>query len=150
MSNEALKDFVSCKSIAVVGASATKRKYGNTALRELRSRGFHVAAVHPTAKAIDGDPCFPNLASLPSKPDGVFVCVRPEKVEAVLREVAAAGISRVWLQQGAESPAAQALGEQLGLRVVSGACILMYMQPVRGFHAFHRGIMRLFHRLQTT
>jgi predicted CoA-binding protein len=150
MNNQALKDFVTCKSVAVVGASATKKKYGNTALRELRTRGFDVLAVHPTAKSIDGISCFPSLAALPSKPDGVFVCVQPEKVKAVLREAAAAGIPRVWLQQGAESPAADDLARELGLHLVSGVCILMYMQPVRGIHALHRGVMRLFRRLHAT
>jgi len=150
MSNEALKDFVLCKSIAVIGASATKQKYGNSALRELRLRGFEVMAIHPTAQTIDGAGCFPSLMSLPRKPDGVFVCVQPDKVPAVLREVAAAGIARVWLQQGAESTAADVLGRDLGLSMVRSACILMYMQPVRGFHSLHRGVMRLFHRLQAT
>jgi hypothetical protein len=150
MSNEALRDFVLCKSIAVIGASATKQKYGNSALRELRLRGFDAMAIHPTAQTIDGAGCFPSLISLPRKPDGVFVCVQPDKVPAVLREVAAAGIARVWLQQGAESTAADTLARDLGISMVSSACILMYMQPVRGFHALHRGVMRLFHRLQTT
>ncbi len=150
MDKEALKDFIECKTLAVVGVSATKKKYGNRALRELRARGFEVMPVHPTAPSVDGVRCFPSLAILPSRPDGVLVCVQPQKVEAVLREVAAAGISRVWLQQGAESAAADAVARKLGLRMVSGECILMYMQPVRGFHALHRGVLRLFHRLQTT
>lgn len=150
MNNKAIVDFVSCKSIAVVGASATKKKYGNTALRELRNRGFAVMAVHPAAQTIDGVSCAGSLASLPGKPDGVFVSVQPEKVPAVLREAAAAGITRAWLQQGAESVAADTLARELGLSMVSRACILMYMQPVRGFHAFHRVVMKIFGRLQTT
>lgn len=151
MSKEAIKDFVGCRSIAVVGASAAPRgKYGNVAVRELKARGLDVMLVHPTARTLEGMDCAPTLAALPRKPDGVFVCVQPGKVGAVLRDVAAAGIGRVWLQQGAESAEAEALAQELGLRVASGACILMYMQPVRGFHGFHRAVVRLFGRLQPT
>jgi len=86
-------------------------------------------------------------AELPRPADGVLICVKPDKVPEVLRQVAAAGIRRVWLQQGAESDAAAKLATELRLDLVQGECILMYAPPVRGFHRLHRGIWRLIGRL---
>jgi predicted CoA-binding protein len=75
------------------------------------------------------------------------ICVQPDKVPEILRQAAAAGIRRVWLQQGAESPAATQLATELGLSLVQGECILMYAPRVRSFHRLHRGLWRLLGRL---
>jgi hypothetical protein len=65
----------------------------------------------------------------------------------VLREAAAIGLKKVWLQQGAESPEAIALANELNINLVAGRCILMYAPPVEGFHAWHRAFYRLFAKL---
>ena len=96
-------DFAQCRRLAIVGVSRARRKYGNYAYRELKARGLDVMAVHPELASIEGDPCFKSLAELPRPVEGVLVCVKPEKVPEILRQVAAVGIRRAWLQQGAES-----------------------------------------------
>ncbi len=145
--DQAVLDFVGGKRIAVVGVSRSGRKFGNMAYTELEARGYQVFAVHPEAQEISGAPCYPNLAALKGKVDGVLVTVPPQKAAPVLRDAAAAGIRNVWLQQGAESADTLAAGRELGLNLVTGKCILMYAQPVRGFHALHRGFVRLFGKL---
>jgi len=79
--------------------------------------------------------------------DGVLMCVPPKRTVEVLREAAEAGIRNVWMQQGSESADAVRLGQELGLQVVSGKCILMYAPPVRSFHGFHRFVMKLIGQL---
>jgi hypothetical protein len=99
-------------------------------------------AVHPTASAVHGDPCWPNFASLPEPVERALVVVKPEATEAVVRDAAAAGVRRVWVQQGAESPSALRAAEELGLDVVHGHCILMFTEPL-GVHGIHRWIWKL-------
>lgn len=140
-------DFLEGKRFAVVGVSRAEKKFGNAIFTELKARGFQMYAVHPEMKEIGGEPCYPNLAALQGKIDGVIVCVQPDKAGAVLRDAANAGVKNVWLQSGAQSAETQALAASLGLKVVAGKCILMYAQPVGSFHGFHRGIMRLFGQL---
>jgi predicted CoA-binding protein len=65
----------------------------------------------------------------------------------VLLQAAASNIQNVWLQQGAESPAALKTGKELGLSLVSGKCILMYAEPVQSFHKFHRVVAKIFGQL---
>ncbi len=138
-----IQQFVSEKTMALVGASATGKGFGSFAYSELRQRGYRVLAVHPTASAIQGDACWPSVAVLPERVERLLVVVKPDAAEAVVRDAAAAGVRRVWLQQGAESPAALRAGEELGLDVVHGQCILMFAEPVGTFHGFHRWIWKL-------
>ena len=145
--NRAIEEFIACKRIAVVGVSRKPGKFGNSILFELARRGYEVFPVHPVAESIGGIECRPSLSALRGAVDAAVICIPPAAVEGVLREAAAIGLNRIWLQQGAESPSAVALGAELGMNLVAGRCILMYAPPVGGFHAFHRGVNRLFGRL---
>jgi len=73
--------------------------------------------------------------------------VPPAETEQVVQEAAAAGIRRVWMQQGAESEAAIRFCEEHGMSVVHGECILMFAQPVDSVHRLHRWIWRLLGKL---
>jgi predicted CoA-binding protein len=79
--------------------------------------------------------------------DGVVICVPPRRAGQALREAAQAGVKNIWLQQGAESTEVLALARELGVNPVSGKCLLMYAQPVRSFHAWHRAFAKLFGQL---
>jgi predicted CoA-binding protein len=143
----AIEEFITSKSIAVVGLSRNGKKFGNSALTELSKRGYEVFAVHPKAEEIAGTKCYPSLIALRGKVDAVVICIPPGGVAGVLREAAAIGLKNVWLQQGAESPEAISLGKELKLNLIAGKCILMYAPPVEGFHAWHRALYRLFAKL---
>ena len=138
------KEYQNFKKLAVVGASSkASNKFGNTAAKELIERGYEVFYVHPTAESIDGHTAYHSLAEVAEKVDAAVVCVPSHNVEAVLEDAAKAGIKRVWLQQGAGTPPLVAKGKELGLELVDGKCILMYAEPVTGFHSFHKFIWKL-------
>jgi predicted CoA-binding protein len=147
--NQAIQDFIQSKRIAIVGVSRTgkDKKFGNIACKELKQRGYQVYIVHPEAQEIDGERCYPNLAALQGKVDGVVISVPPTHAAQVLREAANAGIKQIWLQQGAQSFETQAAARELGVTPVTCKCILMYAQPVRGFHTIHRGFVKLMGQL---
>jgi len=138
-----IEDFVQGKRLAVVGLSRTGKKFGNIAFKELKERGYQLYPVHPEAKEIDGERCYPSLTALPSPVDGVLVSLPPKKAISVLQDAASAGLKNIWLQQGSESAEVFAQAHRLGLNIISGKCILMYAQPVRAFHAFHRFVNKL-------
>jgi len=142
-----IQEFITGKRIALAGASRTGKKFGNSAYKELIGRGYEVYLVHPEASAIEGDPCYPNLASLPDKVDGLLVCLPASQGMGMLKQAADQGVRNVWIQQGADSPELLALGRDLGLNLVSGKCILMYAPPVRSIHRFHRGFVKLIGQL---
>ena len=141
--DQAVKDFVAGKRLAVVGASRSGKKFGNIAYKELKQRGYQVYIVHPTASEIDGAPCYPSLGALKEQVDGVVVSVPPTQGMQVLQDASKAGLKDVWIQQQGDSPELLQLGESLGLNLIHGKCILMYAEPVRSFHSFHRFFVRL-------
>lgn len=143
----AVQDFVACKRLALVGASRSGKKFGNTVLRELTAKGYEVLPVHPTAEVIDGVRCWRHFQDLPGAVGGVVVVVPPREAAERVHEALDAGITRVWLQQGSESQEAIAECLDRGALVVSGHCILMFAEPVRSFHRFHRFLWRLFGKL---
>ncbi len=143
----AVNDFLTQKSLAVVGVSRSGGKFGNMAYRNLRQKGYRLFPVHPEAAEVEGDRCYPSLGDLPEPVDGVLVVVPPARTEQVVRDAAAAGIKRVWLQQGAASPKAVAYCREQGMDVVDGECILMFAEPTGLGHRMHRWVWRLLGKL---
>jgi hypothetical protein len=139
--------FLAERTLALVGVSRSGRKFGNVAWRELRSKGYRVFAVNPHTDAIGGEGCYHSLSELPEPVGGVVVVVPPADTERVVREAAAAGIRRVWLQQGAESAEALRFCREQGMTVVAGECILMFAEPAGFVHRTHRWIWNILGKL---
>lgn len=146
-SREAVTDFLSQKSLALVGVSRGGRKFGNAILRDLKNRGYKVFCVHPRAGQIEGERCWPAIRELPEPVGGVVLVIPPDETEKVVEEVVQAGIPRVWMQQGAESPKAIAYCKANGVSVISGACIMMFAEPVAFPHSAHRWLWRMLGKL---
>lgn len=136
-------EFLSQRTLVLAGASRSGKKFGNAILSSLKKRGYKVFLIHPTAETIEGERCYRTFDELPEKPGGLVVCVPSVQTETLLHQAVAAGISRIWLQQGSESYAALRFSEQNGLKTVHGHCILMFAEPVETFHRIHRWIWRL-------
>lgn len=145
--NQAIVDFVISKRVAVVGVSRSGKKFGNTIFKELKDRGYKTFIVHPEAKEIEGEPCSESLSALNGQVDSVVISVPPVKAVQALREAVEAGIKNIWIQQGAQSPELLATARELGANPVVGKCVLMYAEPVKSFHSWHRAFARLFGQL---
>ena len=128
---EAATGFLSKKRIAVTGVSRTPASHGgNVVYQRLRERGYQVYAVNPNAARVEGDPCFPDLKSIPGGVDAVVIATRPEAAEATLRQCAELGIAHVWMHRafgtGSVSPSAARWGREHGIHVIEGGCPLMF------------------------
>ncbi len=123
-----------------MGASASGKRFGCGAVKELRKRGFEIIPVHPTAGQIMGVEAYPSIASIPGKPDAVLVVVPPARSLEVVRQAHEAGVTRVWMQQGAESEEALAFCAGNGMTVVQKECILMFAGRVGFPHSLHRWV----------
>jgi predicted CoA-binding protein len=146
-SKAVVDDFVSQKKLAIVGVSRDPKKFGNLAYRELKARGYQLFPVSRNLEKVGEDICYPSLMELPEKVDGVLIVVPPKETEKVVQEADAAGIKRIWMQQGAESEASIQFCKDHGLSEVHGECILMFSCPVKSYHKFHRGLWRLLGKL---
>ena len=101
-------------SIAIVGASTDRKKYGNKAVRAFKQGGWTVYPVNPGAAEVEGLPAFRSLAEIPDPVDRVSLYVPPRAGLAMLPDIAAKNPAEFFLNPGAESPelveAARALG----------------------------------------
>ncbi len=140
--NERIESFIKSKHIAVVGVS--ERKFGGTIYKSLKKRGYTVCPVHPTMKTFDRDQCFATLQAIPEQVEAAVIAVSPANAEKVVEDARNADIAKLWFQRGADFSKAVEKAEASGMQVVSGRCILMYAPPVRGIHAVHRFLARLF------
>ena len=130
---EAVEDFLAQKNIAVAGVSRSGQESANAIYRKLRGAGYQVFAVNPKATELEGDPCYPDLKSVPADLEAVMVATHPQVTESVVREAADLGIRRVWMHRsfgdGSVSEAAVAYGREQGLTVIDGGCPMMFVQP---------------------
>lgn len=143
---DAVQTFLSSSPIAVVGVSRNPKKFGTVIYRELKQRGRKVVPVHPERPVIEGDPSFASVSDLPGEVRAVITVVPPAVTEKVVDECIAHGVRGLWMQQGSSSATAIRKAEEAGMTVVHGQCILMFLEPVRSVHAFHRFIWKLFGR----
>jgi predicted CoA-binding protein len=121
MSTQALvADWTERRTWAVVGASDNRAKFGNRIYRVLRERGYVVYPVNPTMETVEGDRAYPDVGSLPPGVEVLDFVIPPPRVPPVLDQAKAAGITRIWLQPGAESPEVLAHAATLGLEVIAG------------------------------
>lgn len=141
---QSIDNFLSSKTVAIVGVSRNKDKFGNYIYREMKHKGYSVFAVNPNMDMAEGDRCYAGLGALPEKPDGVLMSIQPKATMAVMEDMARLGIKKCWLQQGADSKEGEEKARELGLELVSGECVMMFMQPVESIHSFHRGFKKFF------
>lgn len=121
-----IEQFLAGRVFAVAGASTDRSKYGNKVLRCYQQAGRKVFGIHPRERLIEGAPSFAKLGELPEKIDGLSIVTPPAVTEKLVEEAAAAGVKRLWMQPGAESAAAIARAQELGLEVIAGGpCLLV-------------------------
>jgi predicted CoA-binding protein len=142
-SQAAVQEILSQRTLALVGVSRGGKKFGNAIYRELKGKGYKVFPVHPQAENIEGDVCYRSLKALPEKVGAVVICVPSAQTERVVQEAFDAGITRVWMQQGAESYDAIRFCENHEMTTIHGQCIMMFAEPVRSLHGIHRWLWKL-------
>src|SRR5664280_1080446 len=90
--SKSVEDFLTHHRYAVVGASDDPKNFGRTICREMSNRGYDVVPVHPQAAAVDGMPCFADLASVPGDLDGVIVMVPAQRSAEVVQSAVENGV----------------------------------------------------------
>ena len=114
----------SSRTIAVVGLSPEPNRPSYQVARYLKEQGYRIVPVNPGAKEILGEPCYPDLSSIPEVVDAVDIFRRSEEVPAVVEEAIRIGAKAVWMQEGVTDEAAAARAREAGLLVVMDKCML--------------------------
>jgi predicted CoA-binding protein len=112
------------KTIAIIGASADRSKFGNKAVRAFLRQGYTVYPVNPKETHIEGLPVFKSISEIPVRPNLVSVYLPPPVLENVLPAIAARGCDELWLNPGTASEAVLARAKKLNLNVIQACSIV--------------------------
>lgn len=129
-----VQNFLAQEKIAVVGVSDQRETGCNLSYRTFKKAGYAVTAVNPRISVFEGDPCYPDLQSVPEKPDAVFVLASPKISEQIVQQCVDLGIKHVWmhclmgtkpgLASGTTSVSQDAVRmcRENGIEVIPGSC----------------------------
>jgi predicted CoA-binding protein len=150
-----VEEFLALKKIAVVGVSDQRETGCNLNYQKFKSTGYKVFAVNPRLETFDGDACYPDLRSLPEKPDGVFILASPKVTDQIVQECVDLGVEHVWMhcmmgtkpglveKMTSVSQNAVTVCRENGIQVIPGSCPNQFLKPDVG-HGMMRGLWRLF------
>ena len=138
-----VQSFIEPKKFAFIGISRDPKKFSRMAWKELSEKGFEMYPVNPNMDELEGKPCYKSFSDLPAGITHAIIMTPKQQTAAVLQEAITHGINNVWIQQGAETDEAIALARQHNINFVQKACIMMFAQPMKNFHKFHRFFERL-------
>jgi predicted CoA-binding protein len=145
--DEATKDFLAQRRIAVVGVSRTGNQPANFIFRKLRDAGHEVFPVNAATAAVEGVTCYPALKWIPGGVTAAVIVTPAEATEGVVRECAELGIRRVWLHRsfgaGSVSAAAIQAARTAGLTLIPAGCPMMFCAPVDLPHRCFRWCLKL-------
>lgn len=144
-------DFFAQKRIAVAGVSRDNSHHpvGNLIYRRLKKLGHDVFPVNPHMQTFEGEPCYPDLQSIPGGVDGVVIITRPETTGRIVRQCDTAGVHRVWMHQSmgtsasSVSPEAVEYCRQHDISVIAGACPMMFGAGADLGHTCMRWLLKL-------
>lgn len=111
-------------TVAVIGASNDRDKFGNKAVRAFGRRGYRVIPINPHEQQVEGLKAYASVLDVPDDIDMATFYVPPDVGEQVIEQVARKGIPEVWLNPGAASPALLARARSLNVRPVVACSII--------------------------
>ena len=112
------------KTVAVIGASSNRQKFGNKALRAFAQRGYTVIPINPTETEVEGHRAFSTVLEVPGPIDLATLYVAPPIGVRVMDDLAKKGIPEVWLNPGADDRAVVEKAQSLGLKAVRHCSII--------------------------
>ena len=112
-------------TVAVIGASADRAKFGNQSVRAHHKQGYTVYPVNPKESEIEGLVAYASINDVPAgRLNRVSMYLPPAIGIGVLDDIAKRGCDELWLNPGTESDEILARAEALGLNVIQACSIV--------------------------
>jgi uncharacterized protein len=111
-------------SVAVIGASNVRNKYGNRAVRAYLRQGWTVYPVNPNETSIEGLKVFASILDIPGDVDRASLYVPPAVGETLLAAIRKKGVKELFVNPGAESDTLIEQAERLGMQPIQACSIV--------------------------
>ena len=112
------------KTVAVIGASSNRNKFGNKALRAFERQGYAVIPINPNESTVEGHKTFASVLDVPGPIDMATVYIHAGAGVAVMEQLAKKGVGEVWLNPGADDDEVVDRARALGLNVIQACSII--------------------------
>lgn len=112
------------KTVAVIGASSNRSKFGNKALRAFERQGYTVIPINPNEPEVEGHRTYPTVLDYPGEIDMATVYVPAAAGVGVMDDLAKKGVAEVWLNPGADAEPVVQRARQLGLNIIQACSII--------------------------
>lgn len=124
MSEQAVREILNLKTIAVVGCSDKVVRPSYFVSRYLKEAGYRIIPVNPGHQRILDEKCYPNLLEIREPVDTVLIFRRSEHVYPIVQDAIKIGAKAVWMQDGVEHELAFEAAVRAGLKVVMNDCMM--------------------------
>lgn len=111
-------------TVAIIGASADKSKFGNKSVRAHAACGYDVFPVNPKGGEIEGLLTRSSLGDIAESLDRISMYVPPHVGLGMMEQIATKGCGELWLNPGSESPELVHDAQRRGLNVIVGCSIV--------------------------
>jgi len=112
-------------TVAILGASADRSKFGNKSVRAHLQQGYDVYPVNPRGGEIEGLTAYESLADVPvERLTRISVYLPPHIGLKMLDEVVAKGCDEFWLNPGSDSDEVVTKARELGLDPIIACSIV--------------------------
>ena len=139
-----IQSFLEPRELAIAGVSRHPKKFGRQVYEHLKGNGFKIHPVNPHMEELDGGICYRSIRDLPGEVDRIFIVTPAQETAEAVRQSLEKGIRHIWIQQRSDTPEALELLKDRDVNLIHNKCIFMFAEPVKGGHAFHRFLNRLF------
>ena len=112
------------KTVAVIGASSNRNKFGNKALRAFERQGYIVIPINPNESTVEGHKTFASVLDVPGAIDMATVYIHADAGVGVMEQLAKKGVGEVWLNPGADDDEVVERARALGLNVIQACSII--------------------------
>jgi predicted CoA-binding protein len=112
------------KTVAVIGASSDRNKFGNKALRAFQAEGHTVVAINPNEREVEGMKTYASVLDVPGPIDMATVYVQPDVGTRLLAEFEQKQIPEIWINPGAESDELVAEARKRKLNIIQACSIV--------------------------
>jgi predicted CoA-binding protein len=139
-----IQKFIEQQKIAMVGISRNPKKFGGIIFKEFKNKGFELFPVNPKADEIQDVKCFKSVADLPEDVKHLFIVTPKNETAKVAKQVVEKGFNMIWIQQKSDTQKAVETIKEAGIPLIYKKCLMMYAEPVKGIHGFHRFLTKAF------
>jgi len=112
------------KTVAVIGASSNRGKFGNKALRAFERQGYTVIPINPNEPEVEGHKTYPSVLDVPGTIDVATIYVPARFGLKALEDLAKKGVGEVWLNPGADDDVVVDRARELGLKTIQACSII--------------------------